>query len=213
VADHVYPKKDVKSALPTTGHALFKKKPMLYAPYRRSPLLKRPKRFGFFIQRYMLFFSWQIFFAFGAKAQPCILYKSDYIFLKNFLFCNCQHLSLPTFSVMLLQSSQKQHKALLLDGEMFESLYKHEMEEHIGYWTEGMKKDKDDFVFAVTENNGHAAMVVITKNEELLINEPARAFLKKAWKKQYHKNIEILLPAMAAELAAGYFSVNRVKIV
>ena len=84
------------------------------------------------------------------------------------------------------------HKALLLDGEMFESLYEHEMQEHIAYWTEGMRKDKNDFVFVVTENNGHAAMVVITKEEELLINEPARAYLKKIWQKNYAKNIEML---------------------
>jgi len=105
------------------------------------------------------------------------------------------------------------HKALLHDGEMFHSLYEHEMQEHIAYWTEGMRKDKDDFVFVVTENNGHAAMVVITKDEELLVNEPARAFLKNVWQKQYDKNIEILLPGMAAELSAGYFSVNGVKTV
>ncbi len=105
------------------------------------------------------------------------------------------------------------HKALLLDGEMFESLYEHEMQEHIEYWTEGMKADKDDFVFVITENNGHAAMVVITKEEELLINEPARAYLKKVWQKNYADNIRKLLPDMAAQLNAGYFSVNGVKTI
>lgn len=102
---------------------------------------------------------------------------------------------------------------MLLDGEMFQSLYEHEMKEHIAYWTEGMKADKNDFVFVVTENNGHAPMVVITKEEELLINEPARAYLKKIWQKNYAKNIEMLLPDMAAELNDGYFSVNGVKVV
>ena len=112
-----------------------------------------------------------------------------------------------------LSIQQVLHKALLLDGEMFESLYEHEMQEHIEYWTEGMREDKDDFVFIVTENNGHAAMVVITKEEELLINEPARAYLKKAWQKNYDDNIRKLLPAMAAQLNDGYFSVNGVKTV
>lgn len=74
-------------------------------------------------------------------------------------------------TVKQLAIQQVLHKALLLDGEMFDSLYEHEMQEHVAYWTEGMKKDKNDFVFVVTENNGHAAMVVITKAEELLINE------------------------------------------
>jgi translation initiation factor 2 beta subunit (eIF-2beta)/eIF-5 len=26
------------------------------------------------------------------------------------------------------------HKALLLDGQLFQSLYEHEMQEHIAYW-------------------------------------------------------------------------------
>ena len=104
-------------------------------------------------------------------------------------------------------------EALLFDGKMFQSLYEHEMQEHIAYWTEGMRQDKDDFVFVVTENNGHAAMVVITKEEELLINEPARAYLKKFWQKNYDSNIRKLLPTMAADLNAGYFSVNGVKVV
>lgn len=111
-----------------------------------------------------------------------------------------------------LAIQQVLHKALLLDGEMFESLYEHEMREHVAYWTEGMRKDKDDFVFVVTENNGHAAMVVITKEEELLINEPARTYLKKVWQKNYDENIKMLLPNMATELNAGYFSVNGVKV-
>lgn len=105
------------------------------------------------------------------------------------------------------------HEALLFDGKMFQSLYEHEMQEHIEYWKAGMRKDKDDFVLVVTENNGHAAMVVITKNEELLINEPARAFLKNLWQKQYDKNIATLLPAMTADLSAGYFAVNGVKVI
>ena len=73
-----------------------------------------------------------------------------------------------------------------------------------------MKADKDDFFFVVTENNNHAAMVVITKEEELLINEPARAYLKKFWQKNYDGYIRKLLPAMAAELNAGCFSVKGV---
>lgn len=105
------------------------------------------------------------------------------------------------------------YKTLLLDGEMFQSLYEYEMQEHIADWTEGMKADNDDFVFVVTENNGHAAMIVITKEENLLINESARAYIKEVWQKNYVKNIEMLLPQMVAELSAGYFSVNGVRFV
>jgi hypothetical protein len=104
------------------------------------------------------------------------------------------------------------HNVLLLEGKMNESLYKHEMEEHIGYWTEGMRKDKNDLVFVVTENNGHAAMVIITKKEELLINEPARAYLQKIWQKNYDANILRILPSMAEELNNGFFSVTGVFV-
>lgn len=104
------------------------------------------------------------------------------------------------------------HKALLEDGDMHRSLYEYDMEEHIAFWTEGMKKDKNDLVFVVNENDGHIAMVLITKDEKLFINEEARAYLQKTWKKQYEKNIKMLLPAMVAELNDGAFPIHGVII-
>lgn len=108
---------------------------------------------------------------------------------------------------------QALHTALLEDGEMHRSLYEYDMEEHIGFWTEGMKKDKNDLVFVVNENAGHIAMVLITKDEKLFINEEARAYLQKIWKKQYEKNIKMLLPGMVAELNDGAFPIHGVTIV
>jgi len=52
-------------------------------------------------------------------------------------------------------------KALLQDGKMAYSLYEYKLEEHIDYWYDGLKADQDDFVFAVTENSGYMAMVLI----------------------------------------------------
>jgi hypothetical protein len=37
-------------------------------------------------------------------------------------------------------------KALLQDGQMERALYEHELEEHIDYWYEGLKADRDEFV-------------------------------------------------------------------
>jgi hypothetical protein len=108
---------------------------------------------------------------------------------------------------------QALQKALLEDGEMNRSLYEYDMEEHIAFWTEGMKKDKNDLVFVVNENNNHIAMVLITKDEKLFINEEARAYLQKTWKKQYEKNIKMLLPGMVAELNEGAFPIHGVIIV
>ena len=41
-------------------------------------------------------------------------------------------------------------KTLLLEGEMHYALYEFELVEHIDYWKESLRKDKDDFIFIVT---------------------------------------------------------------
>jgi hypothetical protein len=65
-------------------------------------------------------------------------------------------------------------KALLEEGKMEYSLYEYELEEHVDYWYDGLKADRDDFVFAVTENSGHVAMVLILPDKTVLVNEAAR---------------------------------------
>ncbi|MFM7787126.1 MAG: hypothetical protein ACKO90_02795, partial [Microcystis panniformis] len=56
-------------------------------------------------------------------------------------------------------------KALLEDGKMEHALYEYELEEHLDYWYKGLKSDRDQFVFAITENSGHVAMVLITPDK------------------------------------------------
>lgn len=102
-------------------------------------------------------------------------------------------------------------KALLLEGTMEYELYKHELEEHITYWKDGLEKDDEDFVFVVTVNNGDVAMLLITKTNELFINEDARKQLKIFWKKQYKINIELLLPNMVNDLTNDCFALTGVK--
>ncbi len=46
------------------------------------------------------------------------------------------------------------NKALLQNGKMERALYEYELVEHIDYCYEGLKSDRDEFVFAVTENSG-----------------------------------------------------------
>ena len=60
-------------------------------------------------------------------------------------------------------------KTLLQGGKMEHALYEHELEEHIDYWYEGLKTDRDEFVFAVTENSGDVAMVLITADKTVYI--------------------------------------------
>ncbi len=104
------------------------------------------------------------------------------------------------------------HKALLLNGEMKIALYKYELEEHISYWKDGLKKDKEDFMYAVIEHSGDVAKLLITNNDELYINEEARNKLMQLWQKNYQKNIEMFLPFMAKELAKNIISVTGVRI-
>ena len=103
------------------------------------------------------------------------------------------------------------HKALLLDGKMEYALYEYELEEHIAFWKDELHKDKEDFVFIVTEKEGDVAMLLITKANELFINEKAREQLKQFWKASYKTNLETLLPHMATDLSNEILSVNGVK--
>jgi hypothetical protein len=104
-------------------------------------------------------------------------------------------------------------KALLEEGKMEYSLYEYELEEHIDYWYDGLKADRDDFVFAVTENSGHVAMVLIMPDKTVLVNETARAKLSEFWQSNYSTNLKRLIPTMADELANDSLFVNGVKTV
>lgn len=104
-------------------------------------------------------------------------------------------------------------KALLEEGKMEYSLYEYELEEHIDYWYDGLKADRDDFVFVVTENSGHVAMVLIMPDKTVLVNEAARAKLSEFWQNNYSTNLNRLIPTMADELANDSLFVNGVKIV
>ena len=55
-------------------------------------------------------------------------------------------------------------QALIHDGEMQYELYEYELEELLDELRSSMAEDKDDYIFAVTENSGHVAMVLIKKS-------------------------------------------------
>jgi hypothetical protein len=103
--------------------------------------------------------------------------------------------------------------ALVEGGQLHRSLYEYELEEHIDYWYAGLKADKDEFVFVVTENTGHVAMALIMPDKTLYINEEARAKLMEFWPQTYRTNLIRLIPKMAADLASGHIAVNGVKTV
>jgi hypothetical protein len=104
-------------------------------------------------------------------------------------------------------------EALLRGGKMELALYEYELEEHIEYWYEGLKADRDEFVFVVTENSGDVAMALITKEKTVFINEDARKKLLEFWPRTYNANMKKLIPMMARDLANDIVSVNGVKTV
>ena len=104
-------------------------------------------------------------------------------------------------------------KALVQNGTMAYTLYEYELVEHIDYWYNGLVADRNDFVFAVTENTGHTAMVLITKQKDIYINEVAREKLLELWGQAYRPNMKILIPVMAEELANDIIAVNGVSTV
>ena len=104
-------------------------------------------------------------------------------------------------------------KALLENGDMAHALYEHELKEHIDYWYKGLKRDKEDVVFVLTENTGDVAMVFITRDKTVYINEDARQELMKIWQANYANNLEMLLPIMVKELMNDCFAVTGIKVV
>ncbi len=104
-------------------------------------------------------------------------------------------------------------KALLENGDMAYALYEHELKEHIDYWYKGLKRDGEDVVFVVTENTGDVAMVLITRDKTVYVNEDARQELMKIWQTNYAKNLEMMIPVMARDLANDIFAVTGVKVV
>jgi hypothetical protein len=111
------------------------------------------------------------------------------------------------------QIEERLRKALLQDGNMAHALYEFELEEHRDYWYQGLQNDGDEFVFAVTENSGDVAMVLITEDKTVYVNEEARDKLSELWPQAYRANMERLIPMMAQELADGTIAVNGVKTV
>ena len=102
-------------------------------------------------------------------------------------------------------------KALLQGGKMEYGLYEYDLEEHVDYLYDGLKRDKDEFVFAVNENTGHVAMVLIMPDKTLYLNDEARGKLQEIWPETYEYNMKRLIPTMVNDLVSGNIAVNGVK--
>ena len=104
-------------------------------------------------------------------------------------------------------------QALIQDGEMHYRLYEYELEELLDELKSSLAKDKDDYIFSVTENSGHVAMVLIENSGQVHINEEARGKLKAFWPATYESNMKKLIPFFAKQLNTGELPINGVQTV
>lgn len=102
-------------------------------------------------------------------------------------------------------------QALIHDGEMQYELYEYELKELLDELRSSMAKDQDEYIFAVTENSGHVAMLLIEKAGRVYINDEAREKLKTLWQTAYESNMKKLIPAFAKQLNEGEIPINGVK--
>lgn len=100
-------------------------------------------------------------------------------------------------------------KALLNDGAMAFALFEYELEEHIDEYLKSKQEDDDDYFFAVTEHTNDVAMLLIDNDDNIHVNEEARALLKILWPKSAYKyNMQVLIPQMVDELRRGFLFVS-----
>ena len=104
-------------------------------------------------------------------------------------------------------------RTLLYDGAMQYGLYEYELAELVDELTASPAADQDAYIFAVTENSGHVAMVLIEASGQVHINEQARDKLRALWPATYANNMQQLIPAFAKQLRAGKLPINGVKTI
>ena len=103
-------------------------------------------------------------------------------------------------------------QTLLHDGAMRYGLYEYELEELLDELKSSLVADQDDYIFAVTENSGHVAVVLIEQSGQVHINEQAREKLRALWPAAYASNMQKLIPMFAKQLHAGELPINGVKM-
>jgi len=102
----------------------------------------------------------------------------------------------------MIEYSLKQ--ALLWETKkMSQNLFEYELEELVDVGKSSLKKDNNDYVLFLTERDGEIAMFLILKDEKVLVNEEAKAELKKLSQKGYKHNLKFIIPMSAKELAKG----------
>ena len=102
-------------------------------------------------------------------------------------------------------------QTLIHDEAMQYGLYTYEFEEALDELKSSLAHDRDDDIFAVTENSGHVAMVLLEPSGQVYINEQAKEKLQALWPVTYERNMKQLIPVFAQQLHAGALPINGVK--
>lgn len=111
------------------------------------------------------------------------------------------------------QIEQSLRQALLHGGSMPYGLYTYELEELLEELQASLAADRDEYLFAVTENSGHVAMVLLDREGRVSINEQAREKLQALWPGTYTRNMRQLIPVFARQLHHGALPINGVKTI
>lgn len=100
-------------------------------------------------------------------------------------------------------------KVLLEGGDFSQALFEFDLEARIEAYLQSKHEDGDKFLFVIAEKPNEIAMMLFDENDEVHVNEEARALLMKLWQGEiYRSNIRLFLPDMANELDKGnhYFA-------
>ena len=105
-------------------------------------------------------------------------------------------------------------KALLEDGAFSHALFEFDLEDRIEAYLQSKHEDGDKYMFVIAEKSNAIAMMLIDENDEVHVNEEARALLMKFWKgENYKNNILLFMPDMTNELDKGNHYFVGVKVV
>jgi len=108
---------------------------------------------------------------------------------------------------------QALEKTLLQNRPMHQDLYVYELEELCEEFFISLIRDNDAFLFAVTENNNHVAMVLLEPSGAVYVNENARTKLREYWPQTYDSNMRQLIPAFIKQLMNNELPINGVKYI
>lgn len=109
---------------------------------------------------------------------------------------------------------EKNLKKVLLEGVDFsQALFEFDLEARIEAYLQSKHEDGDKYLFVIAEKSNEIAMMLIDENDEVHVNEEARALLMKLWQgENYKNNVLLFIPDIANELDKGNHYFVGVKV-